>query len=496
MTGTLSMILLDQTILSVTLPKIQSELHMSNKGLQWIVNVYVLAMASLVALCGKLGDISGRVRIFIIGVSVFALSSVMCGFSPNGGVFIFSRALQGVGAALMYPSSAAIVNTTFAFNERGKAFSVYAGVSMCFLALGPLLGGFFTEYVTWRWCFFINVPVAVFAIGLTLYVKPGEFKAERQKFEIMGALLLVIGCTSLVFWIQELSNLGLFSVASIIIFLIGLMSFTFFVYRELKSEDPLIAFRLFRCEHFSVNVCILFFVQFASIGQVFFNGIFLQNVMDFPPFNAGIYMLFLVVPMIVGVQFSGRMFDKIGIKIPITIGLTCVFLGFTLSSLGVLLCSKFILAISMILSGTGISFVMGPANTDSLNRVPPADRGQASGIVQTFRQIGATIGIAVLASIYNFVELRKLKGVMSSFSVKEDNVDVLVKALSFTKEQQHDMLFMISSGDVNILISNLKSVMSESIASAYCVGAFVILISLSLAITFLKKGLQKRDPKF
>lgn len=496
MTGTLSMILLDQTILSVTLPKIQSELHMSNKGLQWIVNVYVLAMASLVALFGKLGDISGRVRIFIIGVSVFALSSALCGFSPNGEIFIFSRALQGGGAALMYPSSAAIVNTTFAFNERGKAFSVYAGVSMCFLALGPLLGGFFTEYISWRWCFFINIPVAVFAIGLTLFVKPDEFIAKGQKFQPLGALLLIIGCTSLVFWIQELSELGLFSLTSIIIFIIGLISFTIFVYRELRSDDPLIAFRLFKYEHFSVNVCILFFVQFASIGQVFFNGIFLQNVMGFEPFNAGIFMLFLVVPMIIGVQFSGRIFDRVGIKIPVTIGLASIFLGFSLSSLGVLFCSKFILTLSMILSGFGISFVMGPTNTDSLNRVPSADRGQASGIVQTFRQIGATIGIAILSSIYNFIELYELKDVMSTFAVKDDKIDVLVKVLSYTKEQQYDMLFMITTGDINILVSNLKSVMSESIASAYCVGSLVILISLSLAIIFLKKGVQKRESKF
>ena len=414
-------------------------------------------------------------------------------FSPNGGVFIFARALQGVGAALMYPSSAAIVNTTFAFNERGKAFSVYAGVSMCFLALGPLLGGFFTEYISWRWCFFINVPVAVFAIALTLCVKPDEFVSKGHRFRPLGALLLIIGCTSLVFWIQELSELGIFSFISIIIFMIGLISFTFFVYRELRSEDPLIAFRLFKCEHFSVNVCILFFVQFASMGQIFFNGIFLQNVMGLEPFNAGIFMLFIVVPMIIGVQFSGRIFDRVGIKIPVTIGLTSVFLGFALSSLGVVLCSKFILTLSMILSGLGISFVMGPTNTDSLNRVPSIDRGQASGIVQTFRQIGATIGIAVLSSIYNFIELYELKDVMRTFAVKKDNADVLVKVLSYAKEQQHDMLFMITTGDVNILISNLKSVMSKSIASAYCVGSLVILISLFLAMKFLKRGMQKRD---
>lgn len=493
MTGTLSMILLDQTIVSVTLPRVQSELHMSSKGLQWIINIYVLAMASLVALCGKLGDIYGRVKIFILGVAVFAFSSTICGFSPNGAVFIFARALQGVGAALMYPSSAAIVNMSFAFNERGKAFSVYAGVSMCFLALGPLLGGFFTEYISWRWCFFINVPVAAFAIGLTLYVKPDEFIEASHKFEFIGALLLITGCTSLVFWIQELSYLGVFSPESIIILLVGLATFSIFVFRENRSKDPLIAFKLFKCEHFPVNVCILFFVQFASIGQVFFNGIFLQNVMGFKPFNAGIFMLFLVIPMIISVLFSGRLFDKVGIKIPITIGLASIFLGFSLGVIGVLQCSKFVLAVSMILSGFGISFVMGPANTDSLNRVPRADRGQASGIVQTFRQIGATIGIAVLASIYNYVELYGLKGVMNSFSVKGENIDVLVKALSFTKEQQHDMLFMITTGDVNVLVSNLKSVMSESIASAYCVGSLVILISLFLAMKFLKRGIQKRD---
>ena len=174
MTGSLSMIMIDQTIVSVTLPTIQREYNISSSSLDWIINSYILSLAAMMAVGGRIGDIFGRVKTFIFGATLFAFASVCCGMAGSIWVLLGARVVQGIAAAFMQPASAAIVNTTFKLEERGKAMAIYAGVAMSFLALGPLLGGFFTEYVTWRWAFYINLPVALLSIVLTLFVRPND----------------------------------------------------------------------------------------------------------------------------------------------------------------------------------------------------------------------------------------------------------------------------------------------------------------------------------
>jgi len=180
MTGSLSMIFIDQTVVSVALPVMQRDFAISQTGLQWIVNAYVLALAATVALGGRLGDVYGRVHAFVVGVILFAVASTVCGLAPNEFVLIGARVFQGVAAALMIPSSAAIVIDSFDIHERGKAMAIYVGVAQAFLAVGPLLGGFLTEYLSWRWVFWINIPVGALAIILTFISKPQETRTKGQ----------------------------------------------------------------------------------------------------------------------------------------------------------------------------------------------------------------------------------------------------------------------------------------------------------------------------
>ncbi|MCW2526199.1 MAG: stp 8 [Pseudonocardiales bacterium] len=403
MTGALSMIMLDQTVVTVALPSMTRDLPLSAGGQQWVVNAYVLAMAALVAIGGKLGDRFGQVTTFRLGVITFFLASALCGLAPHAAIgqnwLIGARALQGVGAALMMPVSAVIVMAAFDVKQRGRAMAIDVGLSQVFLAVGPLLGGVLTEQVSWRAVFWLNVPVGLFALVLVHIARPANTRLDGARVNLFTAALLVGGLGATVFAIQQASTWGWTSRTTLTTLAIGVVVTGFFVLTQLRSKNPLVAVRLFGRRGFAGDAAVMGFSQFGLLALVLFSSIYLQELLGFSPMKSGLAVLPLILPIAIGAQIAGRWYDKAGVRPPVLTGLTLTVIGTALWAASLPSLRYELQLPGMVIAGLGIGMLISPTNTDALGRATLAERAQASGLMQTVRQLGGTLGIAVIGAL-------------------------------------------------------------------------------------------------
>ncbi|MFW0794524.1 MFS transporter [Gordonia sp. CPCC 205515] len=407
MTGALSMIMLDQTVVTVALPSMTRDLGLSSSGQQWVVNAYVLAMAACVALGGKLGDRLGPVTCFRLGVITFFVASVFCGIAPAGGGefwILAARAAQGIGAALMMPVSAKIVMDAFPITERGRAMAVYAGVSQIFLAIGPLIGGALTEWVSWRAVFWLNVPVGVIALILVAVARPANERRRDAHISMGAAALLITGLFLTVLAIQQGSTWHWGSAATLVPLITGLLLTAAFVATQWRSATPLVAVRLFTRRAFTANLVTLGLVQFSLLATILFSTLYMQDLLHMSPMKAGLASLPLILPITVAAQLGGRWYDRRGNRPPVITGLAIATIGMICWTLALPHLDYTLQVPGMIITGFGLGLVFSPTNTDALSRVSTAERSQASGIVQTIRQLGGTLGVAVIGSIVMGIE--------------------------------------------------------------------------------------------
>ncbi|MEJ2865465.1 MFS transporter [Actinomycetospora flava] len=402
MTGSLSMIMLDQTVVSVALPTMGRELSLSPGAQQWVVNAYVLALAALVALGGKAADLLGPRRAFRSGVTLFFLASVGCGLAPAGpageATIIACRTLQGAGAALMVPVSAAIVIAAFGPSERGRAMAIYAGISQVFVALGPLIGGLLTEYVSWRAVFFLNVPVGIATLVLVAIAPVPAERVPGTTVRPLDVVLVVAGLAVTTFAIQAAGAVGL-SAGVLVLLVAGVAATAWFVVRQVRASDPLIHVRLFGDRAFTGDSAVMAFVQFGLLGIVLYSSIYLQELLAFGPMQAGLAVLPLILPLTVAAQVGGRWYDRSGVRGPVLTGLVLCAVGTVVWLLALPGLDYALQTPGMALVGLGLGLTLSPTNTDALSRVGATERTQASGVVQTVRQLGGTLGIAVIGAV-------------------------------------------------------------------------------------------------
>ncbi len=399
MTGSLSMIMLDQTVVTVALPSMSRDLHLSADAQQWVVNAYVLAMAALVACGGKLGDLIGRVTTFRVGVLIFFLSSVACGIAPNAPVVLLARVAQGIGAALMMPATSAIMVGTFPLQQRGRAMAMYAGISQVFLALGPLLGGLLTEWVSWRAVFWLNVPVGIAALVMVHVAKPDNASVAKGRLSPVDVALLTVGIGALVVGVQQANTWGWGSGSTLGSIVAGVALTALFCRNQLRSSDPLLNIRLFQRRPFLADSAVMGLLQFALVPIVLYTSLYAQNLLGFSPVMAGVAALPLVLPITLAAQIGGRWFDRAGVRKPVLIGLAVATVGVVVRAIALPSLSYWPSVPGMVLMGLGLGLTISPTNTDSLNRVAGPERGQASGLVQTARQLGGTFGLAVVGAV-------------------------------------------------------------------------------------------------
>jgi len=399
-----AMTFIDQTIVSIAIPDLQKDLGLGESGVQWVVNGYLVALAALFAFGGRIADIQGHKRMVLIGIAVFTLASVMCGATPSGSIaeawIVFFRVVQGAGAAIMFPAALAIVVDAFPVDERGKAMATFFGIAGGLTAIGPLAGGFLIE-ISWRTIFWINVPVAIIAVLLTLRARPSN-DPRPAKLDYRGAVLAAIGLGLLVLGLQQASDWGWDSAATIGSIVVGLAVIALFVRGELRTDPPLIQMRIFRNAAFAADNLVLLLISVAFVPMFLFASMYSQISLGFSAAEAGGYLGIFFGGFVIAAQWGGRMLDAVGAKRPVVIGCAVAAVGYYLwakSMTDISSAEDWNQWWRIAIAGAGSGMVLGPITTDALNRAPQTSYGEVTGITQTARNVGASLGIAILGTI-------------------------------------------------------------------------------------------------
>ncbi len=417
-----SMTFIDQTIVSIAAPSIIDELGLSASGMQWVVNAYLLALAAFFALGGRLADILGHRRMMLIGTLTFVISSVLCGCVPSGDFaqtwLIIFRATQGLGAALMFPAALAVVVAVFPVERRGRALALFFGLSGALTAIGPLLGGWLTDW-TWRAIFWVNVPVAVVAVVLTFMAHiPNTVRKER--LDGIGAVLVAVGMGLSVLGLQQASAWGWSSVLTWVCIVGGLAVLVAFCAYELRIEEPLIKLRVFADKAFAVDNMVLFFAMLAFVPVFFFASVYAQVSLSASPNQAALFLLYFFIGFGIASQWGGRILDKKGARPAMKIGTALGAVGFALWAGKLTDLSMHNQWPYAALAGAGIGFLLAPASTDAVNRSINASYGEVTGITQTVRNFAAAVGLAVFGTILTHVTTDKVVETLQAKGVPED----------------------------------------------------------------------------
>jgi EmrB/QacA subfamily drug resistance transporter len=399
-----SMTFIDQTIVSIAVPNIQRELDLTSTGVQWVVNAYLIALAALFALGGRLSDIFGHTKMCVIGVIVFVVASTMCGLTPKGTYaeawIVGFRAVQGAGGALMFPAALAIVVNTFPLRERGRALALFFGIAGGLTAVGPILGGYLTQW-TWRAIFWVNIPVALIALVLIALSKP-KTEYRRAPIDYLGAVLIAAGIALSIFGLQQSVPWGWSNPWIWICIVGGLAIIALFVFVEVRTASPLIAVTIFRIRAFTVENVVLMISMMAFIPIFFFASEYAQIALHKTASEAGIFLLFFFLGFVVAAQVGGRMLDREGAKRAVILGCAIAAVGFGLWASKATVLDFDQQRIWVIVAGAGMGMMLGPANTDAVNRAGNLSYGEATGITQTIRNYGASLGLAALGTILLF----------------------------------------------------------------------------------------------
>jgi EmrB/QacA subfamily drug resistance transporter len=397
----LFMIMLDNTVVNVALPSIQRDLNASISGLEWTINGYTLSFAVLLATGGRLGDIFGRRRMFMLGVIIFALSSATAGLAQSPTDLVASRVVQGVGAALMMPATLSIVTHAFPPQERGKAMGTWAGVSGLALAVGPVVGGLLTEHVSWRAIFYLNIPVAIGAVLAALFaVRESRDTTVGREVDYAGVATLTASLTALILALVEGNSWGWGSTEIIALLAGAVIGLAAFVAIELRVKVPMVEFHFFSDRNFLGAVVVALIISFAMLGVFFFLALYMQDILHYSPLEAGIRFLPSTL-MIVGVApVAGRLADRYGPRWLIVGGML-LLTGSLYSFTGIAVDSTYLdLLPGFMLLGIGIAMTMSPMTSAAMNAVSVEKAGIASGVLSMFRMLGGSLGVAVTGAIF------------------------------------------------------------------------------------------------
>jgi EmrB/QacA subfamily drug resistance transporter len=395
----LFMIMLDNTVVNVALPSIQEDLGSDLSELQWIVTGYALSFAALMLVGGKIADAYGRRLIFVVGIAVFTVASLLCGLATSSELLIAARVLQGAGAALMNPATLSIIAATFPPRERGTAIGIWAGVSALALAIGPLVGGLITEHLDWSWIFFVNVPIGIAGIAASFVFIDESRDESHERLDLPGLATSGVGLFALTYGLIEANTYGWTSTRILGSFAVAAVALVGFVLLERHQRAPMLPLELFRNRTYTGANLAMLLVALAMFGVFFFVSLYMQNILGYSAVQAGAAFLPMTVLIILIAPIAGKMADRVGSRGLMTVGMLLIAAQLVwFSQLGQD-ATYWLLLPSLVVGGVGMALTMTPSAAAATRAVPVEKAGVGSAVLNTSRQVGGTLGIAVMGAI-------------------------------------------------------------------------------------------------
>jgi EmrB/QacA subfamily drug resistance transporter len=396
----LFMIMLDNTVVNVALPSIRKDLGIGISELEWVVNAYALTFGVLLLSGGKLADLFGRRFIFVVGLVIFTVSSLWCGLSGSADSLIAARTVQGVGAALMNPATLSIITATFPPRQRGTAIGIWAGVSALALAFGPIVGGVLTEDIHWSWIFFINIPVGVAGVvGALAFIDESRDTSHEQRLDLPGLLTSGIGLFALTYGLIETNDHAWASARVLTLFALAAVSLAIFVLLERHQRIPMLDLSLFKNPTFSGANTVMFLVGLAMFGIFFYNSLFLQNVLRYGAIKTGATFLPMTVLIILIAPLAGKLADQVGPRWLMGAGMTLLTGSLLLFATLDAQSSWWDILPGLLVGGLGMAITMAPTTAAAMGSVPVAKAGVGSAVINSMRQVGGSLGIAVMGAL-------------------------------------------------------------------------------------------------
>ncbi len=489
MTLAASMILVDQTAVPLASPDAIHDLHGSLDEGQWLLTANILPLAAFMVFGGKLGDLLGLRRVFLAGAVIFMGATVMAGIAQDMAWMLSARVVQGIGAACMMPTSVAIVSAVAPEDRRGMALGVLAGGSAFFAALGPVLGGVLTS-VDWRLVFLINVPLAAGAILLTLSScppLPALAKGRVRDLDFAGMVTLALGAGLLLFGTSQAGDVGFDDPVVIGPILGALLSFGAFAVIELRIEDPLIDFRLFRHDNFLASNISQFLSGAVELGMGFLLPFVLLLVIGVGPVAAGIALIPATVPIILAGPLAGRAFDRIGGRVPLVVGFLVLAASGVALAVGVGDQSAVALIPGLALQGLGLGIVLTVNDPVGLNAVPERDRGRAAGMINTSEQLGGALGISILLAIELGWYRHQLDVKLAERGINPTEQQIADVKNFVLESEQKGLKNVDESATVHSVIGILADAHVAGFRLAFLVAACIALLGAAISFVLVRK---------
>jgi EmrB/QacA subfamily drug resistance transporter len=411
------MLLLDITVVNVALPDIQRELHASFTDLEWVVDAYALMLASVMLNAGTLGDMLGRKRVFVAGVALFTIASALCGAATSPLFLNLARGVQGIGGAIMFAVSLAILSQEFHGRERGTAFGIWGATIGAAVAIGPLVGGALTTWLGWRWIFFVNLPIGVACVVGAIRELHESRNEQAGGFDLPGFGTLTFGLFAFVLGLLRGNDWGWSSGRVLGLFAAAVVLLAGFVFVERRRSEPMLDFALFRVPTFTGAQIVAFAISAAMFSQFLYLTLYLQNVLGYSPIQAGLRFLPLSLLSFFVAPIAGRLSARLPVRLLLGLGMGLVGLALLLMH-GITTHSGWTALLpGFIVGGIGIGLVNAPLASTAVSVVAPRRAGMASGTNNTFRQVGIATGIAGLGAIFQDKIKSELHGAGSAQAV-------------------------------------------------------------------------------